>query len=1853
MVLALPYEFGSTSQANPRRNNRTYTKMCTFAQYYFDPTAIPAMLEEFLPYYHSTHQGGGHVVVGFLNLLFPTGPPPEDRKDLYPQEHFPAFFHLWSLAGRSKPIDMTFIDIFSRFARDMVQTEYIPFSPFGIFNKEQAEFIFTAVLRIFEVPVGQSSSAYAGADDGTSGCGQLLERDHRKHPIAHHIARWIVMSLSPECLTAEHSVLSYLENFINSIETYYHPSNSGHWTRPLAQFIHYLADFFVLRWNRERNGEMTVPEHRKLNEAIRRRFVLCLRDVVFMGIFAKSSTAMSYSLSALQILAVLEPNLILPGALQRIYPALQGLVEVHRTISAIRALQVLTKTICRSFGYRCHLTSLLGLALPGIDPNDLEKTIQTLAFFQAVVSNIPLWNLGEDPNRGESVGSGLAMQFITTEVARLEEGGPNIEIDYEEELKPEDEELLLRSSTVDLNEFVISLIGRVITLLKNLPDASRVRSGSPEEVVVNSLPATFSPLFASLSPELYDVALNKIVNFVTTDTVNQARDAVAFLCNSLVRANPEKAIAKLVPPLIANIRVEIEENGAASTRTIGSEVLPRDQSLVWYISMLSMSVVHVGASVMKYEKELYDIAIFMQEKCKGIPTVHISNYIHHLLLNLTSIYSLDYKLYEKDILERPGGPTAKDWAQLTKPEDLHILWHTPNEAEIKFAMRLFKEQAEKALTSLDNLIGDQPPIARDGTGKAWSDEVSRNLVLLRLILSGSAVLWDTRYGRKGNPNGGYIASSGSSEAVMVDDDVMSFSTGADMAASTPSGSPSEEEDSDDDESSIEPNLGERDEEDKPMFQYPTGYSLEPGTDSYESLHVLREKAGDTLHLVHEFLTKNQEDDVQCFNALYNAYRSWFIDVGIERSAHILDRVMRLYNADIGPYKFSGLRKEYPRPLLVRRANLYHLQRLRYAANPRRMNEREKVLLLDLVHSCFSGYTEVRRTAQGACEYSVKVVSGARPLVVPALLNNLEDALKRNDHPRIKGGMFALLFGSLVKTLQRDWRYAPRLIRLYIDVVKVDKPSIHALATNAMWSVVEMGRQLERMAIINQDNVAKLAGFFSPESKERQDKLAEKKRRRIGIRWNKIEEKKAQLAEELVDITEKAHWKTASRTAMLLVGLGMRFDSIAKPSIIRLVVRGMIDVHPTLRGYYHGALLSLFILIDARAVSGHDYRRFLLMDEDMPNKTEVEVPADQQPEWTEKFFGNFAKNETQYFVDAEWVGWLVWKKKIPVYVADPSKCRDPEYDTIEQGTREEIASHITKDYLEALFAFYKQEPRDASADRLRQGNVSILHCIFDLVFDGITPATVQDVKGLINDVLGDGTDKHQHRATAEILGGMMSLVHEKPMIRDQVWEYVFPIIGGLFKDKALSPETIGYWDTLVHALFRAKDPRRMWPLLEHLAGFRLDMKSNAAFKESSRIYLLNAAIGQSWLRFQLEKPLVENFEAHLDHPYKTVREAMGVGLTQIYQSRYHESYKDVQTLLEAQRGDGTGLGVKPYQTRDKLRDSLEVAFGNLEKWRLEHKTGDTASPYVTSAKTLLLFLDGLLAGASSSELVPFFSTHLAEPILRLMDVKEDTDLQALAYHVFRQLPNVPSRAGEDAPYVETLARVGRESPSWHQRMRVLINVQVLYFRRLFLMSVEQQKGLFDCVSNMLEDPQLEVRQMAQATLSGMIQCSPKQLREEKIKELRAHFIRMLNDNPLPKRNRTLPKSTTAALAAAGGAGNGSPSASGISTPTNGSISNPLARVPLRRHAAVLGLGALVTAFPYASPPPEWLPGVLATLASKAAGDPGVTGQGAKQILADFKKQRQDTWHVDVKVSYTMRCDQLLIEYRCLNQVSWKI
>lgn len=1750
--LVLPGETAA-HQGGRRRGSRNLPKFCTFAQLYFDPRERRAMFEEILPYFSTSEVSGAFIVAGLLNVLMPTTAAPEEEEQLQPSDYLPTFFHLWSLVNRSKVFDVVFIDLFSRLARDSLSCKHVSFSEHGVFTKDQSDLVFTAILRLTEIPVGQASSPYSGGVDLGSGLGIYLERDKKKHPVAYNVARWIVMSLSPACLDKPGSILANLEGLMESIDTFFHPSNQGSWTTMLSQLTFHLVDFFVMRWNREKSGEMDTPPDRRLNDELKRRFVLCLKEVTFMGIFAKSSKSLNYYLSALQGLAYLEPSVMLPGALQRFYPSLQGLVEVHRTSSSLRGLQMIAHIMSKEKGFRCHITALLALALPGIDANDLDKTMHTLTFIQAVAYSIPFVNLTKESHAVHD--TSLAMQWVQGEMERMEREGQDVIMDYKNDLSDEDEANILRSSTAGFGEFILALLGKIFTLLENLPDAARVRSGSPEENVINTLPAALTPLFASLSPELFDIALEKLAAFVGGHVVHQARDAMAFMTNALCKANPEKTLKRFVPMLIVGIRNEIDYNGAASDRSSGTDVLPRDRALVWHISMLSMIVVHVGSDVLKYKKELFDIALYMQEKCRGLPTIHISNFIHHLLLNLTLIYPVDVALFEPKVIEK--GLDVSDWGRGTKPSELSIKWHHPLPGEIEFAVELFESQVETAMQRLEDLMSDEPSVSRKGKNKVWSDEVSRNLTQLRLVISGLSSLFDPKEA-SGERNGAKDTNgtNSDSDVVMVDDDTVGD---ADLLAE-----------------------GAEDEETRPQFRYQAGYLLEPGSDIYVRIHDLRSDVGFLLSKMHKFLNENQEDDVACFTALYSAYKTWITDVGTERSAHTLDRVTRLYNADIQPFKVSGLRKAYPRPLLIKRASVYNLQRVKHNASARQKCGLDKTLLLDLAQSSMSLYTDVRRNAQSAQESALKVLIGGRPLVIPRLLKAFKDALATNDLDRVKGGIYTLLFGSLLKTMFRDWRFAPDLVKLYIQTATVDKASIQKLRTGALFALIEFGRPMERIIIVDQE----LVGAIEPtEQLDTATASITSRHDFIVERRTAVEAKKAALANQLIDLMKVSHWKIAGQCIIFVLNLGLRFETIAPEEFIKIAALGAIDTHPGLRNHYCQAFAGIFTMIDLRAVYDHKYENYLLEKEKEPNKMVIDVHS-EDPEWTDKFLASFAEPETpEYYVDSDHPGWLVWGKTFNAFSSKPKKFTD--YDEIEMAARKQIGSLLTRDWYAKFFGYLKQEPRDASSDRFRMQGVMLLMHTFDLMYNGLSVATFDDVKEEIKAVFEDGSDKHQHRATAEIIGALMAGVTDEPVEdRNRVWEYALPIMQNVFND-GLTPENITYWMTCLHLVTGSKDPRRSREIVDKLAAFRLDMTSNAAFKESSKVQLLEFAIADAGWHFRLEKPIVKDFIDHLDHPYKSVREAIGRTLATVFRTRFYEAFKDVDTLLKANK-DSSSIGIKPYQPSEEFSTLIKDVFARLETWRHERAPGQqTPSAYTSGSKTVMLWLDTTLNSYECTELLDFFPDVFMEQLLHMMDVKEDPELQRLAYHVYRHLPNIPFRAGEDSDFITALIRIGRTSSSWHQRLRTLINMQVIYFRRIFLIRPAEQAALFDAVSEMLSDSQLEVRMGASSTLAGMIRCSPIALRTNILKDLTARFTKALRKNPMPKKTP------------------------GTETPVNHN------QQVVRRHAAVLGLGALVQAFPYQTPPPEWMPEILAMLASRAASDPGAIGKTVKTILADFK------------------------------------
>lgn len=209
---------------------------------------------------------------------------------------------------------------------------------------------------------------------------------------------------------------------------------------------------------------------------------------------------------------------------------------------------------------------------------------------------------------------------------------------------------------------------------------------------------------------------------------------------------------------------------------------------------------------------------------------------------------------------------------------------------------------------------------------------------------------------------------------------------------------------------------------------------------------------------------------------------------------------------------------------------------------------------------------------------------------------------------------------------------------------------------------------------------------------------------------------------------------------------------------------------------------------------------------------------------------------------------------------------------------------------------------------------------------------------------------------------------------------------------------------------------------------------------------------------------------------------------------------------------------------------------------------------------------------------------------LMQDSSDIDLQTLAKHVFQVsfpvFPNSPEIISELINiYLEFLKKPATNGESWHRRKRILPALQIVYYQNLHILNRELQQEVLDHVSNLLLDSQVEIRQLAATTLSGLVRCS----RRDVIIKIRDSSTSFLSPVKLSRGSKD--------------------------------VTNDLV---VKCHASVLALGALILAFPYDIL--DWMPESLVILAHYVSYVSPI-GPEVKKIFAEFRRTHQDNWQED--------------------------
>ncbi|KAF9164493.1 hypothetical protein DFQ26_001384 [Actinomortierella ambigua] len=1735
---------------NKRMNS--VVQLVGHAQRFFPQTASREILEEFLPRFSTGDLPELLKAQSYLSTILPT----HNLQTMKPQEWLPTIFKVWTMVMRSNDFDRNFLSLIARTAEDNVGT-------YPFFSQSQIRAVFSAGMRTVDLPVG-SNTRSAGTVDVEIGA---LHRAVARQDIRLRMfAKFIVYTINPraEADSPADSSLAHLSDMIQATESFYHPSNLGNWTGPLASFVQTLAWEWLKRLNDEKEESCKTPHDLRLTSKLSDKFVEIIRGVTFLLMFSKDRQSVSHSHEALRLLAWIAPTKVIPGVLERAYPSLESLTESHRTTSVISALGALALPMLNRDNFPQggkHLAPLLQLTIPGIDPNDPVKSLVTMMFVASSIMTVPVHDLSSASAGGSPIDwGGMEEESFET--------GEMVDMELEDAKR--------RASTIEFEEWLAKFLRRIIVLFENFPD-DNIGSGrgAMEKSLQSTVTYTFDIVFNNLSPQLRERAAKTMVDFISETPLTNASKATSMLISTWASTYREACLEKIWSICEREIRSEIE-HGASSIPSVTYSDIQRDKTLFFYQQVLNKAV--SSSEVLGHRQEIISLATYVIDKCQGRRGFQLgARLLGCAMSSLLSICPINMRAYDSEQLNDSAWITEshKYWGQIAEPGVDQIEWFIPTTEHIAYALELMDLFLVPAIAKARDIMANYKPTNGHGNGTHVSIELCKTLTVLKAFVKTIINL--------------------------VDDD---------------GDSPISKSQPLDEIGSTAPN--------KPLEVM---YLLKDKADPRAiKMRKIRNEIGEVLHQLMAFFSESREDDVENIKLLVKTTGIFMSNRGVDRADEDSQRRGYLYLKRT--VAMPGDRKLMCRMLRLRRAYTLHLQRLRLNAGGRPKTVLHDMLLEDLAELSLGRYTEVRKAAQQALIKSIKCYQGAKALVLPRLLKALES--DNQDSDRMKGALFLLSTRSLILPLLRDWKYAPDYITRLINAHHQDKPSIQLQIRKNFMEYLTNMTNLSLRVLVGTTLLQARSQFAAAHRLEADHSHEVASRLAAKVKTRRLNDIKA-LDNLLVFLTESArsttlHWRYQTMAISVLEILN-RPEIAPSADLAEYYTRAVLSEMSPIRRIALSSLTSMMTHIKLRSFAGGDVYSLIVRKSSNPLRRTVTLPETLPDDFTWEYLKksvteiDYAHPESSLLDDSVATGWLVWPKTFKAYLPRADDFEFPAIEADSQGAYAILDSTFGQQaFWESLLGFMSQEPaRGEAHDVFSSEHARLFKSIFGLwedqfLFDLVAPIVEKKL-------CQQSDDKNCQRAAAEFMAGLIrGSKHWRKASLDKMWGWAIPVLKRTLH--SCTPDALGYWERFVHYACAQRDPRRVLPLITLIFGTPLDIESTAAFSEAKNLFFTNAVrVRCSWRISSLTPSLRETLLGQVAHPYKQVREILGIVLDGLFQDAFHPSYNNVSELLEdhqTHQPENVESSRLMLGLDERHRRQIAALKESLEKWRAERvPSAHGSSAYSNAGKTVLSWMNAALSGARIQAtyglLYPLFSE-----VLQMQDVADDQDLQQLATIVLWKMAKLVFPPSYVPDLVELFCKTLNvaTTSNWHIRNNLLPVVQIFFFTNLFSMRVDMMVQVMDAISGMLLDPQIEVRQLAAKTLAGIVRCSQRDATQKLI----SNFETLLS-TPLPSRKRarearsTESSSSSSNAIAADAIGKKAPQTEGYTDAV------------VKRHAGVLGLAALLEAFPYEVP--SWMPSVMVRLADFQA-DPPPISTTVKKAFADFRRTHQDTWHEDQKM-----------------------
>ncbi|TFK41322.1 hypothetical protein BDQ12DRAFT_768249 [Crucibulum laeve] len=1458
-----------------------------------------------------------------------------------------------------------------------------------------------------------------------------------------------------------------LDRLITSTESFFHPSNAGHWTPSLTQLLQRLSAEFAKRWNEEQIEACKTPINHRLTPGIKRAFVTILRTPALLAMFSKDPICMSFAQGALRSLSMLEPNLIMPELLERAYGGLEIVNETHRTTAVMSMLAGIARPlVCEKIwlGGQKHILPLLELCIPGIDLNDPVKTVCATMFIVATIQHLKIGDLSQ--SRMDLSGDPGEDMDVDEPYDHLPDG---TDMGDTPRLSREDERALVRDSTASFADWVTSLFRRVLALYENLPEEGGRRNttgGKQEESVLKSIKSMLDVVCLHLSDSLFDLVLNLVFDYATTNAKSNAVRAFGQLIACLARLNPEKTMARFLPFCISQIGEELK-HGASSVRTTSTHAaVASDTTFHWNLSILRGCLGYGGPILLKYKQQILSLMVLLVERSKSERGyTGIARLITRILNTVGGVYPLNSRFVNTDEWEDPQFDQSHNlsWGKLYEPQDVVVEWHVPSQEEVAFILDILHQIERPCLDKVEGLL------AR--TAK-WNN-VDRN-DFCRYLHAARAV-W------LGLP--GFLKEQ-SKEVVNqcinpefeIPDMIMSH------------------------------------------LDVNAGFTLtDPNDPRYQTVAALRQRYGQILHNAAVSLRGGTEgeDHIDAVLSVTRAIDTYMLAYGMNRSD--FDAMQKNYAQARDLNRSWSKQKDNSRLVFVKRAHVYHSGRLYMHALYRRRSELDDTLLCDLVELSLSPYTRIRRQAQvvlhNVCGYYIR----STRYILPTLFDALA---KGNDADRMKGALYVLWNKGI------DHNHNNRYLVSLLECQHEEKPSIQKLVNSLAQD--SLGHLNEE--VVNTDAYAlptpgveqaleDLAQEFSPsfiDSKLLQESVA-KAEIRIARRAEIYNDTVHNICtssyfKQVSSILEVAsrpttHWRYVQMASRFLSGL-LRRDVPTSAPVARFLLEQSLSPQPTIRVHMQKAAVKMFEFIKMRTYSKSAEELWL---EEWSNPLQKEISiADlaqflsslQQPV-TARFV--FCVKQCGYYIDKIETGFLSWTRSIKAYRPPVEGSPPIIWETQSHPCLQACYDVISKeDYIKNLAILWSQESNKGGSIDMRPENVVFIKRLAKIFETHSAEATLTVVDSLVFD-----SDKFKQRAGGEILVGLLrGSKHWAQSSSAKLWEWTGSRLNRILAQ--IKPETLSFWESVFQYQLYDRDPRRSKVLVDWILSLSLDFSGDSAFEMNKPLALFSVLVESIGIYFNPHSDQYVNLLLdNANTSYAEMRQHICQGLYSVTKTRWQPWYPSTEAFLTA-----CGESQDPLHIRDAwFLDRVNKILERLPKWREERlpPPRSTHSEYDKVGLTLLQWIWVSAHGPHACLIFPYIVPMMPE-ILRMSELNDSPEMQAYSSGVLYILSAVVPPVEYIEAIVENFVTAIKSSTSWRIRLHALPALVVFFYRNLLSISQDGVAKVMDVLLDCLADENVEVRSMTSKVLSGVVRCSQRQ----SIVPLKNRFVALARKTNLPPR-----------------------------------------------------------------------------------------------------------------------------------------